>query len=59
MEFTNQPPKFRADVTGWDAENESVSWHGYGDTEDEAVDDAMERGYIIEIGDVTIYRDRW
>lgn len=44
------------EVTGWNAENESVSWDGYGATFDEAVEDAMQRGGIIEVGDATEYR---
>lgn len=51
---TTQQTKIRAEVTGWDADNESISWDGYGDTEDEAVQDAIRRGGIIEVGDARI-----
>lgn len=41
-----------AEVTGWDGDNESVAWTGYGDTEQTAIDDAIKRGGIVEVGDV-------
>lgn len=44
------------EVTGWNAEDESLAWTGHGSTEDAAVQDAMQRGGIVEIGEVTIVR---
>jgi hypothetical protein len=41
-------------VTGWNADDESVSDYGKGDTEDAAIEHACKLGGIVEIGDVTI-----
>ena len=39
------------DVTGWNAEGESVSGNGYGNTFDDAVAHACQRWHIVEVGD--------
>lgn len=46
--------KVQVEVTGWDADGESVSWDGYGDTEDAATDDAIARGGIVEVGEARL-----
>lgn len=46
--------RWHIEITGWNQENESLSWDGYGSTEDEAIKDAMNKSGIIEIGDTTI-----
>jgi GNAT superfamily N-acetyltransferase len=54
MMRANEIKPVRVEVTGWNTDNEAVEWTGYGGTEDEAVADALEKGGIIEIGDVRV-----
>jgi hypothetical protein len=49
-----QERQVHVEVTGWNADGESVSWDGYGATEEEAIADAKRGGGIIEIGDVRV-----
>lgn len=45
-------PRFYAEVCGWNADDEYVTWSESGDTEEEAISSAAARGGIIEVGDV-------
>lgn len=43
---------FYANVTGWDAEGDSVEGDGWGMSEDTAVAAAISGARIVEVGDV-------